>query len=78
MPLPIEDLELIIRFDYGSLVPWVRRADGTLLATAGPDTLELHTKVDVRGEDMKTVAEFHVSKGERTHCERPAAVTQTS
>lgn len=60
-------MELIIRFDYGSIVPWVRRADDTLLATAGPDTLELHTKVDVRGEDMKTVAEFHVSKGERTH-----------
>ena len=58
-------MELIIRFDYGSIVPWVRRPDDTLLATAGPDTLELSTKVDVRGEDMKTVAEFYVSRGER-------------
>ena len=57
--------ELIIRFDYGSVVPWVRRSQGMLLATAGPDTLELHTPVKVRGENLKTVAEFQVSKGER-------------
>ncbi len=36
-------MELIVRFDYGSIVPWVRRPDDTLLVTAGPDTLELHT-----------------------------------
>ncbi len=60
-------MELIIRFDYGSIVPWVRRSGDTLLATAGPDTLELHTEVAVHGENMKTVAEFSVSKGERTH-----------
>jgi GH15 family glucan-1,4-alpha-glucosidase len=58
-------MELIIRFDYGSIVPWVRRLDGTLQATAGPDTLELHTAVDVRGENLKTVAEFYVNEGER-------------
>jgi GH15 family glucan-1,4-alpha-glucosidase len=59
-------MELIIRFDYGSVVPWVRQLGDTLLATAGPDTLELRTEVAVRGENMKTVAEFQVSKGERT------------
>jgi GH15 family glucan-1,4-alpha-glucosidase len=59
-------MELVIRPDYGSIVPWVRRPDDTLLATAGPDTLELHTQVDLRGEDMKTVAEFYASKGKRT------------
>jgi GH15 family glucan-1,4-alpha-glucosidase len=59
-------MELIIRFDYGSIVPWVQRSGDTLLATAGPHTLELRTGVAVRGENMKTVAEFHVSKGERT------------
>lgn len=58
-------MELIIRFDYGSIVPWVRRLDGTLQATAGPDTLELRTPVAVRGQNMKTVAEFQVGKGER-------------
>jgi GH15 family glucan-1,4-alpha-glucosidase len=60
-------MELIVRFDYGSIVPWVRRPDHTLLLTAGPDTLELHTPVAVRGENMKTVAEFQVSAGESTH-----------
>ncbi len=59
-------MELVIRFDYGSIVPWVRRSGGTLLATAGPDTLELRAGIAVRGENMKTVAEFHVNKGERT------------
>jgi GH15 family glucan-1,4-alpha-glucosidase len=58
-------MELIIRFDYGSVVPWVRRCDDVLLATAGPDTLELRSSVAVRGEDLKTVAEFVVCKGER-------------
>jgi GH15 family glucan-1,4-alpha-glucosidase len=60
-------MELIIRFDYGAIVPWVQRSGDTLLATAGPDTLELHTEVAVHGENMKTAAEFSVSKGERTH-----------
>jgi GH15 family glucan-1,4-alpha-glucosidase len=59
-------MELIIRFDYGSIVPWVQRVGDTLLATAGPDTLELRTHVAVRGENMKTVAEFYVNYGERT------------
>jgi GH15 family glucan-1,4-alpha-glucosidase len=59
-------LELIIRFDYGSIVPWVRKPDHTLLATAGPHTLELHTGVDIRGENMTSVAKFSVSKGQRT------------
>jgi GH15 family glucan-1,4-alpha-glucosidase len=58
-------MELIVRFDYGCIVPWVRRPDDTLLLTAGPDTLELHTPVEVHGENMKTVAEFSVGKGER-------------
>ena len=58
-------MELIIRFDYGSIVPWVRKVGDTLLATAGPDTLELRTAVAIHGEDLRTVGEFHVSKGER-------------
>jgi GH15 family glucan-1,4-alpha-glucosidase len=56
-------MELIVRFDYGSIVPWVRRAKGLLLMTAGPDTLELASSVPVEGENMKTLAEFTVAKG---------------
>jgi GH15 family glucan-1,4-alpha-glucosidase len=58
-------MELVIRFDYGSIVPWVRRHSGALQATAGPDTLELRTRLACRGEDMKTVADFSVRPRER-------------
>jgi GH15 family glucan-1,4-alpha-glucosidase len=59
--------ELVIRFDYGSIVPWVRRLDGTntRIAVAGPDGLFLRTPVEVRGENMRTVAEFTVEQGQR-------------
>ncbi len=57
--------ELVIRFDYGSVVPWVRNVDGTRLAVAGPDALAFRTSVDVRGENMRTVGEFDVEEGER-------------
>jgi GH15 family glucan-1,4-alpha-glucosidase len=58
--------ELVIRFDYGRVIPWVRRLDGdTRLAIAGPDALCLRTPVDVGGEDMKTVATFTVGEGRR-------------
>src|SRR5258705_12259554 len=40
-------MELIIRFDYGSIVPWVRNDDGVLVAVAGPDALRLMTPVEV-------------------------------
>jgi GH15 family glucan-1,4-alpha-glucosidase len=59
-------MQLIIRFDYGSIVPWVRRRGDALTATAGPHTLELHAAVATRGEDMTTVAEFVAREGERT------------
>ena len=58
-------MELIVRFDYGSIVPWVRRVKDLLLLTAGPDTLELAASVKVEGQNMKTVAKFSVRKGQR-------------
>lgn len=59
-------LELVIRFDYGSIVPWVRTlADGRLMAIAGPDTLVLHTPVPLHGEDLHTCGEFTAAPGER-------------
>lgn len=45
-------MELIIRFDYGSIVPWVRSAEGRLLAIGGPDALCLHTPVQTRGRSQ--------------------------
>jgi GH15 family glucan-1,4-alpha-glucosidase len=58
-------MELIIRFDYGSIVPWVRKANGVLWAIAGPDALALHTPVKTRGADLTTQADFVVKPGER-------------
>ena len=56
--------ELVIRFDYGQRLPWVRKVGDALSATAGPDTLRLLTPVDLRGEGLKTVAEFTVKEGD--------------
>jgi len=58
-------MELVIRFDYGAIVPWVRRKDDTLLAIAGPDALELRTPAETRGEDFTTVADFTIEPGRR-------------
>jgi GH15 family glucan-1,4-alpha-glucosidase len=57
-------LELIIRPDYGSLIPWVRRVDGGISAVAGPDGFQIHTSVPLHGENFKTVADFTVSAGQ--------------
>jgi GH15 family glucan-1,4-alpha-glucosidase len=76
-------MELVMRFDYGSLVPWVRRTDDGLAAIAGPSGLRLRTPVELRGEDFRTVAEFTVAADERvpfcltwypSHQPPPAAV----
>ncbi len=58
-------IELALRFDYGKTVPWVTHVRGGVRAVAGPNLAILHASVPVRGEDLKTVAEFVVCKGER-------------
>jgi GH15 family glucan-1,4-alpha-glucosidase len=58
-------MQLIIRFDYGSIIPWVSRIDKGIRAVAGPDTLILRALVDLRNENFRTEAEFTVSEGER-------------
>jgi GH15 family glucan-1,4-alpha-glucosidase len=73
--------ELIVRFDYGSITPWVRRENGGVRAIAGPDTIEVRTPVPLRGEHWTTVGEFDVEEGQevpfvlhwhRSHVEAPA------
>src|SRR5687767_4014073 len=58
-------MRLVIRFDYGEIVPWVRRRDGALSAVGGPDGLCLRTPVETRGEHFTTVARFEVEAGDR-------------
>src|ERR1700722_8837104 len=57
-------MELAIRFDYGSLIPWVRKGTGGISAVAGPNGLVVRSSVPMRGEDLTTVADFTVGKGE--------------
>src|SRR5438552_592920 len=49
-------MELIIRFDYGQIVPWVRKRHDGLEAIAGPDGLILRTPIETYGKDLTTVA----------------------
>jgi GH15 family glucan-1,4-alpha-glucosidase len=61
--VPIE-MELVIRFDYGSTIPWVRRVAGGLTALAGPDALVLQTPIQLCNEDFRTHGEFTVGAEE--------------
>ncbi|SAI65771.1 glucoamylase [Bordetella ansorpii] len=58
------DMELVLRFNYGQAVPWVRRRDYGLSAISGPDAVELHASVDLKGEDMRSMAHFTVREGQ--------------
>ena len=58
-------MELVIRFDYGSVIPWVERIEGGLSAIAGPDSLQLRTRAELRSADFRTRADFSVAAGER-------------
>src|SRR3954469_17189379 len=57
--------ELVIRFDSGSVVPWVQKNDGGIDAVAGPNALHLRAPVETHGENLKTAAEFTVTAGQR-------------
>ncbi len=75
--------ELALRFDYGHIMPWVRRDSHGLHAIAGPDSAYLATNAPLRGEHMHTVSDFTVKAGERvpfvltwapSHVRRPRSV----
>lgn len=59
-------MDMTIRFDYGSIVPWVGRAgDETLRAVAGPDAICLRTPVHTHGAGKATIADFVVEAGDK-------------
>jgi GH15 family glucan-1,4-alpha-glucosidase len=58
--------ELVVRFGYGALVPWVHRQDdATLRAIGGSDQTVLRTPVPLHGAGLHTVGEFTVAAGQR-------------
>ncbi|MEV4330716.1 glycoside hydrolase family 15 protein [Streptomyces sp. NPDC049597] len=76
---------LRLRFDYGDIVPWMRRADGHRVAVAGPDSVWLRSEPQVQtwGQQFSTCSAFTVAAGEKvafvltwhpSHKPRPALV----
>jgi GH15 family glucan-1,4-alpha-glucosidase len=59
------ETELVVRFDYGRVVPWVRRRDTALTATAGPDAVCIRGDIELHGEGLTTRGDFTVAAGER-------------
>jgi GH15 family glucan-1,4-alpha-glucosidase len=59
-------MDLSIRFDYGSSVPWVEKHDPhTLTAVAGPEMLVLRTPSALKAMDHHTTSHFRVGPGQR-------------
>ena len=58
------EMEFILRFDYGELIPWVTRlGDGGLCGIAGAHMVVLRSPT-IRGEGWKTISQFKVKAGE--------------
>ena len=58
------EMKLVIRFDYGLTIPWVKQSWQGLNAVAGPNALILRAEVPTFGEDLSTMARFSVGEGE--------------
>ena len=58
-------MEMALRFDYGRTVPWVTHIKGGVRAVAGPNLAVLRSSLPLHGENLKTVADFTVSRGDR-------------
>ena len=57
--------QLVLRFDYGRIVPWVRHHGDRMEAIAGPDRVRLRTPVPTEGHELSTVSDFTVRAGDR-------------
>ena len=57
-------IDLTLRFDYGSIVPWVSHQRRFLKAVAGPDAVYLETELELQGVGFSTVADFTVTEGQ--------------
>jgi len=81
------ETELILRFEYGSAVPWVRRHDDVLLAVVGPNAVRIESDIELEGRDFTSCGSATVSAGESltfaltwfaSHCEPPERIDAAS
>ncbi|GGX77396.1 glycoside hydrolase family 15 protein [Streptomyces fructofermentans] len=57
-------MDLRLRFEYGSVVPWMHRTEGQLTGIAGPESVWLSTPVELLPDGESHSAVFTVSAGE--------------
>lgn len=58
-------MELVVRFEYGSQIPWVVQTGRGVRAVAGPDAIDVLGPVPLEGEHMRHEATFVVNQGEK-------------
>jgi GH15 family glucan-1,4-alpha-glucosidase len=58
-----------VRYDYGRVIPWLRRASGTLVACAGPDAVAMYGDLPFDCDEGSAAAEFAVGEGDRVSFE---------
>jgi GH15 family glucan-1,4-alpha-glucosidase len=58
-------MELAVRFDYGSRIPWVHRVGKGIEFAAGPDALRLDFEVEIVPRGLTHHADFEISEGQR-------------
>lgn len=54
--------EILLRFDYGHVMPWVRGRDDGFTAIAGPNAVAVRTPIKLVGKDFTTIGDFEVEK----------------
>jgi GH15 family glucan-1,4-alpha-glucosidase len=57
-------MEIVLRFDYGRTIPWVRKRDYGLSAVSGPSAIAFRTRLDLSSKDYTTFGEFTISEGQ--------------
>jgi GH15 family glucan-1,4-alpha-glucosidase len=58
-------VSLVVRFDYGSVLPWVRTIDGDVRMIAGPHALRMSSTIPLEGAEMRHQATFTVRAGDK-------------
>ncbi len=59
------NMQVNLRFDYGSIVPWIRVTEYGIHAIAGPDDVHIESPAPLTlHDDLRCSADFSVSEGE--------------